>query len=210
MTESAARERIAEIGRSLHARGLAHGSAGNISVRLEDGLLITPTNTSMGRLEPEGISKISLDGTLISGDRPSKEAFLHLAMYRERPNDRAIVHLHATHSVAVGCLADVDETDVLPPLTAYYVMQVGRLPLVPYFRPGDRALAEAVGRVAREHHAMLLANHGPVVSGRTLDAATNAIEELEQTARLYLLLDGKKTRPLTAEQVAELRAVFPA
>ena len=204
MNENQIRERMAETGRSLFDRGLAHGSAGNISVRTDDGFLITPTNTCMGRLDPAAISKVSHDGRHMDGDRPSKEAFLHLAMYEERPNDRAIVHLHSTYSVAVGCLADVDPRDVLPPITAYYVMKIGRLPLVPYFRPGDRSLAEAVRAEAKEHHALLLANHGPVVSGRSLDAATYAMEELEQTARLYLLLHGRDVRMLTDEQVKEL------
>jgi 3-dehydro-4-phosphotetronate decarboxylase len=209
MNETAAREHIARIGESLYARGLAHGSAGNISVRLGEALLITPTNTCLGRLDPARISKISLAGEHLGGDAPSKEAFLHLAMYQERPDDRAIVHLHSTHSVAVGCMRDVDPDDVLPPLTAYSVMLVGRLPLVPYYRPGDRGLAEAVRRYARKHGAMLLANHGPVVAGASLDAATYAMEELEQTARLFLLLQGHPVRPLTDQQVAELRAAFP-
>lgn len=210
MNENQLRDQIAEIGRSLFARGLAHGSAGNLSVRTDDGFLVTPTNTCLGRLDPARISRVSFDGQHLSGDRPSKEAFLHLAMYEERPEDRAIVHLHSTYSVAVGCLADVDPRDVLPPITAYYVMQIGRLPLIPYYRPGDRTLAEAVRAEARQHHAVLLANHGPVVSGRSLDAATYAMEELEQTARLYLLLHGRDVRTLTGAQIAELHAAFPS
>lgn len=210
MNEHKLRDKIAEIGQTLFRQGHAHGSAGNISVRLDDGLLITPTNTCMGRLDPERISKVSFDGELLSGDPPSKEIFLHLALYNERAKDRAIVHLHSTYSVAVGCLADVDPSDVLPPLTAYYIMKVGKLPLVPYFRPGDKALAAAVREQAKKHHAMLLANHGPVVSGTSLDGATYAMEELEQTARLYLMLQNQNVRLLTPEQVAELHSVFPA
>ena len=210
MNENKLRDQIADIGRTLYTRGLAHGSAGNISVRLDDGFLITPTNTCMGRLAPERISKVSFDGELLSGDRPSKEAFFHLALYEERPQDRAIVHLHSTHSVAVGCLADADPHNVLPPLTAYYVMKVGKLPLVPYYRPGDRTLAAAVRAQAKEHHAMLLANHGPVVSGTSLDGATYAMEELEQTARLYLLLHDHNVRLLTHDQIAELHSAFPS
>ena len=210
MNEHSLREQITEIGHSLYARGLAHGSAGNISVRLDDGLLITPTNTCMGRLDPEQISKVSFEGELLAGDRPSKEAFLHMAMYDEREEDRAIVHLHSTHSVAVGCLADVDHRNVLPPITAYHVMKIGRLPLVPYYRPGDQSLAEAVRAEAEQHHAMLLANHGPVVAGSSLDAATYAIEELEQTAQLYLLLHDHNVRSLTDEQVDDLHEAFPS
>jgi 3-dehydro-4-phosphotetronate decarboxylase len=209
MNESSIREQIALVGASLYSRGLAHGSTGNISVRIEDGFLITPTNSCMGRLDPERIAKVSRTGEHVSGDPPSKESFLHMAMYEERPGDQAIVHLHSTHSVAVGCLTDVDPCDVLPPITAYYVMQIGRLPLVPYFRPVDRGLAEAVRRHARDHHALLLANHGPVVSGRSLDSAAYAMEELEQTARLFLLLRNEEIRLLTPVQVAELREAFP-
>ena len=207
--ESKLREEICALARSLHARGYGCGASGNISVRLEDGLIVTPTNASMGRLDPARLAKLDRDGRHLSGDKPSKEAFLHLAMYEERPEARAVVHLHATHSVAVSCLSEVDPADVLPPITAYYVMRVGRLPLVPYFAPGDRALAEAVRGVARENHAMLLANHGPVVAGKALDAAVYAAEELEETAKLYLLLRGEKTRWLTEAQVADLRARFP-
>jgi hypothetical protein len=145
------------------------------------------------------------DGRLVSGDPPTKESFLHRVMYEERPATGAVVHLHSTHSVAVSCLAEIDPADVLPPITAYYVMRVGRLPLVPYYRPGDLALAEAVRGFAGKHHAVLLANHGPVVAGSDLDVAVNAIEELEETAKLFLLLRGAKTHYLTAAQVKELQ-----
>lgn len=210
MSEGAARDRIAELAKSLFERGYGCGSSGNISVRLDDGLLVTPTNSSMGRLDPGRISRIGFDGALLSGDPPSKEAFLHLAMYEERPEMSAVVHLHSTWSVAVSCLDDVDPDDVLPPITAYYVMRVGRLPLVPYFPPGDRTLAEAVRKTARGAHAMLLANHGPVVAAKSLDAAVYAAEELEETAKLHLMLRGAPTRFLTPTQVADLRARFPA
>lgn len=209
MTESELRERIAMHGEALYRRGLAPGSSGNISVRLADGILVTPTNSCMGRLDPARISKLAFDGTHLSGDKPSKEAFLHLAMYEERPDDAAIVHLHSTHSVAVSCMADIDAGDVLPPITAYYVMRIGRLPLLPYYRPGDMALAGAVRRAARSHHAMLLANHGPVVAGGSLDAAVYNAEELEETAKLFLLLRGCRTNLLTTEQIVALREVFP-
>lgn len=208
-SESQLRERIALHGKSLFERGYGCGSSGNISVRLEDGILVTPTNSSLGRLDPARISKLDWKGRLLSGDKPSKEAFLHLAMYQERPEERAVVHLHATHSVAVSCLAEIDPEDVLPPITAYYVMRVGTLPLIPYYPPGDRALAEAVRLKATKHAAVLLANHGPVVAGVSLDAAVQAIEELEETAKLYLLLHGHRTRWLTADQVAEIRRRFP-
>ncbi len=205
MSDVQAREAICTIGASIFARGLTAGSSGNISVRSEDGWLMTPTNASLGRLDPARLSRLDRDGRLVSGDPPTKESFLHRVMYEERSQTGAVVHLHSTHSVVVSCLAEIDPADVLPPITAYYVMRVGRLPLVPYFRPGDLALAEAVRGFAGRHHAVLLANHGPVVAGSDLDAAVNAIEELEETAKLYLLLRGAKTRYLTPGQVAELR-----
>jgi ribulose-5-phosphate 4-epimerase/fuculose-1-phosphate aldolase len=209
MSEQRWRERIASLGRSIFARGLTFGSSGNISVRNEDGWLMTPTNVALGDIDPARISKLDSEGRHLSGDAPTKEAMLHLAMYRERPNAAAVLHLHSTHSVAVSALAHIDPNDVLPPITAYYVMRVGRLPLIPYYPPGDQGLAEAVGKQAAKHHALLLANHGPVVAGGSLDAAAAAIEELEETARLYLLLQGHRTRFLTPEQVATLRERYP-
>jgi ribulose-5-phosphate 4-epimerase/fuculose-1-phosphate aldolase len=205
--EAAAREAICRLGASIFARGLTFGSSGNISVRIADGYLMTPTNVSLGELDPARLAKLAPDGSLLGGDPPTKESFLHRAMYEERGTAEAVVHLHSTHSVAVSCLADVDPANVLPPITAYYVMRVGTLPLVPYFRPGDPKLADAVRTLAGRHHAVLLANHGPVVAGTNLSAASAAIEELEETARLHLLLHGHRTRFLTPEQVEELRAL---
>jgi ribulose-5-phosphate 4-epimerase/fuculose-1-phosphate aldolase len=205
LNESKLRAEICRLGASLFTRGLTFGSAGNISARLEDGWLMTPTNVSLGRLDPARLAKLDANGKLVSGEPPTKETFLHRAMYSERPQAGAVVHLHSTYSVAVSALADVDAANVLPPITAYYVMRVGRLPLVAYYPPGDPALADAVQRLAGKHHAVLLANHGPVVAGSTLDAAANAIEELEETAKLFLLLRGSKVRLLTDEQVAALK-----
>ena len=209
MTETKLRDDIAGFARSLFDRGLTFGSSGNISVRLDDGWLMTPTGSSLGDLDPAKISRLDTDGNLVSGDAPTKEAFLHTAMYERRPHAGAIVHLHATHSVAVSCLHGIDPSDVLPPLTAYYVMRVGRLPLVPYFPPGDIDLARAVREMASDHHAVLLANHGPVVAGKSLTDAVYATEELEETAKLFLALQGMATRPLTDRQVSEIRRRFP-
>jgi 3-dehydro-4-phosphotetronate decarboxylase len=209
MTESELREQICLQGKSLFDRGYTHGSTGNISARLADAWLLTPTNSCLGRLDPARLSKMSSDGKLLAGDAPSKEAFLHLAMYEERPALSAVVHLHSSHSVAVSVLADVDPDDVLPPITAYYVMRIGRLPLVPYFKPGDKALAGALRVYAGKHHAVLLANHGPVVAGTSLNAAVDAVEELEETAKLFLLLRGERTRYLSGEQIAALRETYP-
>jgi ribulose-5-phosphate 4-epimerase/fuculose-1-phosphate aldolase len=208
MTENEAREAVCRLGASLFARGLTFGSSGNISVRVDDGWLMTPTNIALDQLDPARLSRLDPDLRLLSGDPPTKESVLHCVMYEGRADAGAVVHLHSTHSVAVSVLADVDPDDVLPPLTAYYVMRVGRLPLVPYFPPGDAALAEAVRPLVGKHHAVLLANHGPVVAGTSLSAAAGAIEELEETAKLHLLLQGHRTRPLTPEQVAALRAKY--
>jgi ribulose-5-phosphate 4-epimerase/fuculose-1-phosphate aldolase len=210
MSEARLREEICTFGRSLFDRGLTFGSAGNISARVSDGWLMTPTNSSLGRLDPSALSKVDERGQFVSGDKPTKEYFLHLSMYAERPTSGAIVHLHSTHSVAVSVLADLDPDEPIPPITAYYVMRIGRLALVPYYAPGDIALADAVRNVAGRHHAVLLANHGPVVAGKDLETAVYATEELEETAKLYLLLRGEKTRLLSADQVRELQQKHPS
>ena len=209
MSENSERDSICRLAKSLFDRGLTIGSSGNISVRLADGWLMTPTGSSMGNLDPNEISKLDLNGKLISGKSPTKESFLHIAMYDERPDSGAVVHLHSTHSVAVSCLAGIDKKNVLPPITAYYVMRIGKLPLVPYFPPGDINLAKAVKEMASNHHAVLLANHGPVVAGKTLEDAVYAIEELEETARLFLLLRNMKTQYLNEKQVKTLEELYP-
>lgn len=210
MSETKVREQITELAKSLFDRGLTAGSSGNISVRLDDGWLITPTNSCMGRLDPARISKIDSDGHTLSGDKPSKEAFLHLAMYGERPTSKAVVHLHSTHSVAVSVLADINTDEPIPPITAYYVMKIGKLMLIPYYPPGDVTLAGAVQAVAAKHHAVLLANHGPLVAGNDLESAVYATEELEETAKLFLMLRHDKLRTLSAAQVAALLEKYPA
>jgi 3-dehydro-4-phosphotetronate decarboxylase len=209
MNESKLREEICTLGKSMFDRGLTPGSSGNISVRLDDGWLMTPTNSCLGRLDPATLSKVDAKGNLVSGEKQTKESFLHLSMYAERPAACAIVHLHSTHSVAVSCLADVDPKQPIPPITAYYVMKIGNLVLLPYYAPGDVTLANAVKEVAGKHHAILLANHGPIVAGKDLESAVYATEELEETARLYLLLRGNRLKILTAEQVAELHRKWP-
>ncbi len=207
-SERELRERIAMHGKSIFDRGLTAGSSGNISVRLPDGMLVTPTNSCMGRLDPDRITKLDALGNVVSGDQPSKEAFLHHSVYGVRDDSQSIVHLHSTHSVAVSVIADINPEDVLPPITAYYVMRVGRLPLIPYYAPGDKALADAVAEEAKASHSLLLANHGPVVAGKSLDAAVNATEELEETAKLYLMLRNIPIRPLSSEQCEELQERF--
>ena len=209
MNESKLREEICTLGKSMFDRGLTPGSSGNISVRLDDGWLMTPTNACLGRLDPAKLSKVDAKANLLCGDKQTKESFLHLSMYAQRPTAGAIVHLHSTHSVAVSCLADVDPKQPIPPITAYYAMKIGNLVLLPYYAPGDMTLANAVKEVAGKHHAILLANHGPIVAGKDLDSAVYATEELEETARLYLLLRGNRLNILTPEQVAELHRKWP-
>jgi ribulose-5-phosphate 4-epimerase/fuculose-1-phosphate aldolase len=206
MTEAKLRDLIVQRARSLHDRGYAHGSSGNLSARVDGGILITPTGSSLGRLDPATLSKVDDAGKHIGGDPPSKEAFLHLAMYSQRPDARAIVHLHCTCAVAVSCMVHENSRDVLPPITAYHVMRVGKLPLIPYFRPGDRALRKE----AKAHRAVLLANHGPVIAGKSLDDAIDSAEELEATAKLVLALGDRAVRALDAAQVADLEAHFPS
>ena len=209
MNETKLREEICVLGKSMFDRGLTVGSSGNISARTDDGWLMTPTNSCLGRLDPAKLSKVDAKGNLLSGDKQTKESFLHLSVYGERPTAGAIVHLHSTHSVAVSCLADVDPKQPIPPITAYYVMKIGKLVLLPYYAPGDMTLANAVKEVAGKHHAILLANHGPIVAGKDLESAVYATEELEETARLYLLLRGNRLKILTPEQVAELHRKWP-
>ena len=203
------RDEIARVGASLFDRGLTPGSSGNISVRLpEGGWLMTPTNICLGAIDPARLSHFDATGRHVGGDAPTKEAFLHFSMYAERPDAQAVVHLHSSHATAVSILADVDPADVMPALTAYYIMRVGRLPLVPYFAPGDPELAHAVKALASRHHAVLLANHGPVVAGTSLLNAQYAVEELEETAKLFLMLQNHALRILTPEQIADLRRRF--
>lgn len=195
MSNTKIREDICRLGQSLFNRGLTHGSSGNISVRLSDGsVLCTPTNVSMGFLDPARLSHLDKNGRFISGDPPTKEVPLHSAMYDTRTADQAVVHLHSTHCVAVSMLEGLDPEDVVPPLTAYYLMRVGRTALLPYFVPGSDGIGDAIRGLAGKYSAVLLSNHGPVVSGATLESAVWAIEELEETCKLMLLLDGHSYR----------------
>jgi 3-dehydro-4-phosphotetronate decarboxylase len=207
--ETALREKICRFARSLFERGLTPGSSGNISVRLPDGgLLVTPTDASLGFLDPAALCHIDAGGELASGPAPTKELPLHAALYDTRGEAAAVVHLHSTHAVALSTLPAADPGNVLPPITAYSLMRVGRLALVPYFRPGDPAVAEAIRALAGRHACVLLANHGPVVAGRSLESAVYAVEELEETARLVLLLRGMNPRLLSPAEIDELVQAF--
>src|SRR6202012_4699879 len=209
MSETKIREDICRLGRSLFERGLTPGSSGNISVKLDDGgWLVTPTNASLGFLDPARLSRLGPDARLISGDAPTKEVPLHSALYQTRDAARAVVHLHSTHSVALSMLPEIDPRVALPPMTVSYLMKCGATALVPYYRPGDPAVADAIRGLAGKYSSVLLANHGPVVSGDTLEAAVFAVEELEETAKLYLLLRGLNPRYLTPAQIADLTKTF--
>ena len=209
MSEAKLREQICLFARSLFERGLTPGSSGNISLRLDDGgWLVTPTNASLGFLDPARLSRLDEAGHLLAGDPPTKEMPLHGALYDSRATARAIVHLHSTHAVALSMLPEIDPAAVLPPLTPYYLMRAGQTALVPYYRPGDPAVTDAIRGLAGRYASVLLANHGPVVAGDTLQAAVFATEELEETAKLYLLLRGLNPRHLTPAQVADLVRVF--
>jgi 3-dehydro-4-phosphotetronate decarboxylase len=202
---AAAREQIALMAKSMFDRGLTHGSTGNISLRLSDGsLLVTPTGSSMGSLDPGRISHISEAGDLLSGDKPTKEIPLHTAFYETRQKTGAVVHLHSCHSVALSLMPEIDPDNVLPPLTAYGIMQLGKVQLLPFFVPGDPAMGDAVRGLAGKRSAVLLANHGPVVAGKDLEAAVYAMEELEATARLALLLRGVAANSLNSDQISRV------
>jgi len=209
MNEWDTRILLSDLAASLFARGFSVGSAGNISARLPDGYLMTPTNSSLGRLDPARLSKLGMDFRHIDGDKPSKEVFMHRAFYQARDDAGAVVHLHSTHATAVSCLPDVDASNPIPPLTPYFVMRIGRrMPVVRYYRPGDAAMEPAINAAARDARAVLLANHGPVVSGKTLIDAVYAAEELEEAAKLFLLVRGQSPRCLNASQVDDLLTMF--
>jgi ribulose-5-phosphate 4-epimerase/fuculose-1-phosphate aldolase len=209
MSEARLRETICDLARSLYGRGLTHGSTGNISARTDDGgLLVSPTGTSFGRLDPARLSRFDAEGRHIGGDRPTKEMPLHSAFYDTRSTAGAVVHLHSCHSVALSMMPDVDPENFLPPLTPYGIMQLGRVKLLPVFLPGDPAMGDAVRGLAGKRSAVMLANHGPVVAGKDVEAACNAIEELEATAKLALLTRGTGARGLDAGQVQDVVTHF--
>lgn len=209
MSEAALREQICLLAKSLFDRGLTHGSTGNISARTADGgLLVSPTGTSFGRLDPARLSRFDAKGNLIDGDPPTKEMPLHSAFYETRSTAGAVVHLHSCHSVAWSMMPDANEDDFLPPLTPYAIMKLGRVKLLPFFLPGDPAMGEAVRGLAGKRSAVMLANHGPVVAGKDVEAACNAIEELEETARLALLLQDRTPRMLTDAQISAVVKKF--
>jgi ribulose-5-phosphate 4-epimerase/fuculose-1-phosphate aldolase len=208
MSEQAIREAIVRWSRSLFERRFTVGSSGNISVRLDDGYIVTPTNSCLGFLDPDTLSRLDASGAHVAGDAPSKELPLHFAFYEARPTARAVVHLHSTYATALSCLADTDAADAMAPITPYMVMRVGRVPVIDYFRPGSPAIAPLIAAKAVDHSAVLLANHGPVVAAQSLEAAVYTIEELEETAKLLIVTRGMNVRHLDAGQIAELEQTF--
>jgi ribulose-5-phosphate 4-epimerase/fuculose-1-phosphate aldolase len=208
MHDDDALERLCEAAESFYARGYAFGSTGNVSVRDGARVWITPTGKSLKGLSPEQLACVSLEGESLNDNRPSKEFPFHLAVYGRREDVRAVVHLHTTYSVALSCLDSFDPQNPLPPLTPYYFMRVAPLAVLPYFRPGSEGLASAVGDAAARHNCMLLRNHGTVCAGGSLPEAVDRTEELEQTARLYFILRGERTRHLTPEEVEDLKRTF--
>ncbi len=204
--EAQLREQMCKLAKSMFERGLTGGSSGNISARLSDGrLLVSPTGSSFGSLDPARLSLFDADVKQIDGDKPTKEMPLHSAFYETRgAKTGAVVHLHSSHSVALSLMPDVDPENMLPPLTAYSIMRLGKVKLLPYFMPGDPAMGGAIRGLAGKRSAVVLANHGPVVAGKDLEAAVYAIEELEETAKLALLTRGANSAMLNAEQIASI------
>jgi ribulose-5-phosphate 4-epimerase/fuculose-1-phosphate aldolase len=208
-TEARLREQICVLAKSMFDRGLTGGSTGNISARTEDGgLLVSPTGTSFGRLDPAKLSRFDAKGVLIGGDPPTKEMPLHSAFYDTRSTAGAVVHLHACHSVALSMLPDVDPDNFIPPVTPYAIMKLGKVKLLPFFLPGDPAMGQAVRGLAGKRSAVMLANHGPVVAGKDIEAACNAIEELEESAKLAFMLRSIQANILTDKQVKDVVQKF--
>jgi len=207
--ENALREEICDVGRSLYQRGYTVGSAGNISARLDDGWLITPTDVCLGRLDPAAIAKVNLAGEWVSGDKPSKTLALHRQLYDRNPGVGGVVHTHSTHLVALTLAGVWRDDDILPPLTPYQVMKVGHIPLIGYQRPGSPKVAEQVAQLANRVRGVMLERLGPVVWESSVSKASYALEELEETARLWLLT---QPRPAPLDQAAldELRDAFGA
>lgn len=206
MTDQHARQELIRLSLSLFQRGYATGSSGNISVLLHDNtLLTTPTGICLGELSAEKLSKVTLDGEWLSGDKPSKEIKFHLTLYKNNPNCRAVVHLHSTYLTAFSCLENLDPTNAIKPFTPYVVMQVGTVPVIPYYSPGDHQIASDLVKLAPNHLAFILANHGAITTGKSLRDAVNKYEELEETAKLIFILNKHPIRYLTSTEINALQ-----
>jgi ribulose-5-phosphate 4-epimerase/fuculose-1-phosphate aldolase len=205
--ENKLREEICDIGRLLFGRGYTVGSAGNISARLDDGWLITPTDACLGRLDPATIAKVNLAGEWVSGDKPSKTLMLHREVYDRNPSVGGVVHTHSTHLVALTLAGVWQQNDILPPITPYQVMKVGHIPLINYERPGSPKVADQVAKLANSVRGVMLERLGPVVWETSVSKAAFALEELEETARLWLM-SNPKPEPLDAAALEDLRQAF--
>ncbi|MGJ8681091.1 3-oxo-tetronate 4-phosphate decarboxylase [Paraglaciecola sp.] len=208
LEENQAKEQIVAFAKSIFDRGLTSGASANMSVRIEEGWVMTPTNTCFGFLNADELSVVALDGTLLKGLPPSKEFRLHKAMYDKRPDDRCIIHLHSTYATALSCLPAENANNVVPTYTPYLTMRLGPIAMVPYFAPGDDHLAEAVGEIAADHPGIIMANHGPIVSAQTVESCVYGMEELEESCKLALLLQGLPANKLTNEQISTLLTRF--
>lgn len=208
LDEQTAKEKLVSFAKSIFDRGLTSGASANMSVRIENAWVMTPTNTCFGFLNIDELSVVGLDGTLLKGMPPSKEFRLHKAMYDQRPNDRCIIHLHSTYATALSCVSAADTSNVVPTYTPYLTMRLGPIAMVPYFAPGDDALADAVGEVAAQHPGIIMANHGPIVSADTVESCVYGMEELEESCKLALLLKGLDANKLTDDQINFLLSRF--
>ncbi|MFC3120142.1 3-oxo-tetronate 4-phosphate decarboxylase [Agaribacter flavus] len=197
ITIEQAKKDIIDVGKSIFDRGLTCGSSANISVKIQDGYVVTPTNSCIGFLKPDTLSVLDSDGKLVSGDKPSKEFILHEAFYQQRPDANSVIHLHSSYATAVSCFDKLDENDVVTPYTPYLIMRLGAICLIPYFPPGDTLLADAVAQKAANYAGILMANHGPIVAGNNLWSTMYAIEELEESCKMMVLLQQHQTRQLS-------------
>ena len=216
LTETQLRDEICRVGRSLFERGYVHATAGNISVRLQDGYLITPTDACLGTLDPARLARLDAQGVQTAGDRASKTLTLHRRIYEAAPQARCVIHTHSTHLVALTLQGVWSDDDILPPITPYFVMKVGHVPLIPYHRPGDPRVAElvaqrisAMAERGTPIRAVMLDRLGPNVWHDSPAQASAVLEELEETARLWLMCQPGPL-PLGEPEIEELRRQFGA
>lgn len=208
LTEEIAKEKIVAYAKSIFDRALTSGASANMSVRIAEGWVMTPTNSCFGFLNKDELSVVAHDGTLLKGAPPSKEFRLHKAIYDKRPEDTCVIHLHSTYATALSCLPCNDESNCVPSYTPYLTMRLGPIALVPYFSPGNDDLAEAVGLVADKHPGIIMANHGPIVSATDVEKCVYGIEELEESCKIALLLKDLNANKLANEQIQELLSKF--
>ncbi|AWB65861.1 aldolase [Saccharobesus litoralis] len=205
---ASAKQKLMAFAESIFNRGLTAGASANMSIKTDTGWVITPTNSCFGFLDADRLSVLDQQGNLISGDKPSKEFLLHKAFYDQRPDDTCVLHLHSTYATALSCLPCANTSDAVPSYTPYLTMRLGAIALVPYFAPGDVALADAVYEVAANHPGVIMANHGPIVSGKTVESCVFGMEELEESCKLAFKLKGHQANLLSKDNIADLKAKF--